>query len=206
MQLNWTSKWWLERFVRKTSALFALMSFDYLTPLEETRCLSCKNLAKNGYLVRSCKTMVILQDLARRMVIFQDSCKKNGYLARSCKTNGHLSRFLQDGWLSCKIVQDFGRKSCKTMYRLARFYKILARSRKITIRIRLGTLCFKNGLFWIINFSLLFAARLHILTKFLEKFKCKIWDLLRLCLQTRLAVHIICNSQAWESYFYTMSY
>ena len=62
-------------------------------------------------------------------------CAKNGYLARSCKTNGYLSRFLQDEWLSCKILQDFGRKSCKTMYRLARFLqdnrwlscKILAR-------------------------------------------------------------------------------
>ena len=62
------------------------------------------------------------------MVILQDSCKTDGYLAR----------FLQDGWLSCKILQDFGRKSCKTMYRLARFCKHLARSCKITIWIRLG--------------------------------------------------------------------
>ena len=55
-----------------------------------------------------------------------------------CKMNGYLARFLQEKGLSCKILQDFGRKSCKTMYRHARFCQNLARSCKITIRCRLG--------------------------------------------------------------------
>ena len=51
---------------------------------------SCKPQSRpDGYLARFC------QNLA-----------KNGYLARSCKTNGYLARFLQDEWLSCKILAE----------------------------------------------------------------------------------------------------
>ena len=67
-------------------------------------------------------------DLVRLCSIFLHICKMNGYLAR----------FMQDKGLSCKIMQDFERKSCKTMYRLARFCQNLTRSCKITIRCRLG--------------------------------------------------------------------
>ena len=63
-------------------------SLSHLITLVKTRWLSCKIfqdsckkwlsctiLQENGYFARSCKTMAILQDLARRMVILQDSCK-----------------------------------------------------------------------------------------------------------------------------------
>ena len=73
----------------------------------------------NGYLARFLQNeRSSYKILAERMAILQDSCKK---------------------WLSCKILQDSGRNSCKTMYRLARFCQILAKSCKITIRIRLGS-------------------------------------------------------------------
>ena len=99
--------------------------------LQDNGWLSCKILARR---------MFILQDLARfRKKILQDDVSSCKILQDSCKiTDGYLARFLRDGWLSCKVLQDFGGKYCKTMYRPARFYKILARSCKITIRIRLG--------------------------------------------------------------------
>ena len=83
-----------------------------------------------------------------RTAILQDSCKTNGYLVRfwqnewlSCKILANRRAILQYSCkklLSCKILQDSGRNSWKTMYRLARFCQILAKSCKITIRIQLG--------------------------------------------------------------------
>ena len=86
------------------------MIYYVMTPLVKTRWLSYKifqDSGKKGYLARSCKKMVILQDLARRWLsckIFQDSGKK-GYLARSCKKMVILQD-LARRWLSCKILQE----------------------------------------------------------------------------------------------------
>ena len=128
----------------------------------------CRPQARpNGYLARFVLVKWLFSKIrASLMVILQDSWNSNGYLARfvqvkwlsckisasqmvilqdSCKSNGYLTRFLQDEWLSYKILarrmlimQDSARKSCKTMHRLARFCKNLARSCKITIRFRPG--------------------------------------------------------------------
>ena len=74
---------------------------------------SCKT---DGYLARSCKILEEnLQEDVSSCKILQDSCKTDGYLARSCKILEEnltrrcivlqdFARFLQDGWLSGKIL------------------------------------------------------------------------------------------------------
>ena len=65
------------------------------------------------------QTFKIFQSKTRSLGCRTVFCAKNGYLARSCKTNGYLSRFLQDEWLSFKILA----RRMVNLQDLARFWK-----------------------------------------------------------------------------------